>query len=103
MTTVCLKYLNEGDSLESMNSTLITLIPNINNVGRITDFRPINLCNVLYKIIAKSLANRLWLMVVEVISETQSAFVPGRLIIDNVMVGFECLYGLKLGKEKRAL
>ncbi|KAL5832996.1 hypothetical protein ACOSQ3_016670 [Xanthoceras sorbifolium] len=95
ITRICLQILNEGAAIDHFNSTLITLIPKVAQPVRMTDFQTIILCDVLYKIIANELANRLRGVLSEVISDTQSAFIPGRLIFDNAIVGFECLHTIK--------
>ncbi|KAK2659283.1 hypothetical protein Ddye_005816, partial [Dipteronia dyeriana] len=72
VTTVCLQCLNDGESMDMVNKTLVALIPKVPQVKCMTDFRPISLCNVSYKIIAKTLANRFRLALDDVIFKNQS-------------------------------
>lgn len=76
------------------NHTYITLIPKKKSSEYIADFWLISLCNVLYKIVAKVLANRLKLILPHIISPTQSAFVPGRPILDNVFIAYKMMHFL---------
>ena len=97
-----LNALNSGIMPCGINDTYICLIPKVKSPQKITEFRPISLCNVIYKIMSKILANRLKRILPGVIDESQSAFVPGRLITDNVLVAFEtmhCINQRKKGKE----
>ncbi|XP_065855885.1 uncharacterized protein [Euphorbia lathyris] len=93
--TACAGWLAMGEFPPQLNNTIVTLIPKCEKPRRMLDLRLISLCNVLYKLIAKVLANRLKLILPEVITENQSAFVPGRSLIDNVQVAFELLHYMK--------
>ncbi|KAL5817683.1 hypothetical protein ACOSQ3_026061 [Xanthoceras sorbifolium] len=89
-----LDILNNGAGFGVMGEVMVALIPKVKTPVRVSDFRPISLCNVTYKLVVKVLANRLKLVLGDVVDSSQSAFVPGRLITDNVVVGFECLHHL---------
>ena len=69
-----LAVLNGEDMPEGWNETVIVLIPKISSPEKLKDLRPINLCNVVYKIISKVLPNRLKQVLPEIISPSQSAF-----------------------------
>jgi hypothetical protein len=75
-----------------VNDTTIVLIPKVDHPETVKEFRPISLCTVIYKVIAKCLVNRLRPILGDIISINQSAFMPGRLITDNALVAFECLH-----------
>lgn len=59
VSRICLEVLNEGKKLTPISKTFLTLIPNTQSPKKMEDFRPISLCNVVYKIVAKTITNRL--------------------------------------------
>ena len=99
VVTAVLDFLNDGILLPALNHTNIVLIPKVKNPEKMSDFRPISLCNVIYKIISNVLANRLKQVLPDIISPTKSAFVPGHLIIDNVLVAYETLHTMHSRKK----
>ncbi|KAK3230807.1 hypothetical protein Dsin_002688 [Dipteronia sinensis] len=99
VTAACLGVLNNRLGLEEVNETLIVMIPKIKRAECMSDFRPISLCNAVYKVVAKSLANRFRAVLDDFILETQITFIPDRLISDNAIISFECMHALKRRKK----
>jgi hypothetical protein len=96
-----LEFFNSGYLDPSVNATNIVLIPKIKKPTRVTEYRLISLCNVIYKLIAKVLANRMKKVLANIISLNQSAFIPVRLIIDNTIVAFEALHTMDVKLKGR--
>ncbi|XP_060969565.1 uncharacterized protein LOC115713553 [Cannabis sativa] len=96
-----LSFLNGDGDIAPLNTTLITLIPKVKNPTVLTEYRPISLCSIVYKIISKSIANKLKLVLNNLISPNQSAFLPGRLISDNIIIAQEVAHSIKLRTHGR--
>uniref|UniRef100_A0A803PU22 Reverse transcriptase zinc-binding domain-containing protein n=1 Tax=Cannabis sativa TaxID=3483 RepID=A0A803PU22_CANSA len=79
------EFFMTGDFVQSLNRTFIVLIPKKVNAVGFDDFRPISLCNFVYKVISKILANRLKIILPDLISPFQSAFVPGRDVLARLL------------------
>lgn len=92
---VALGFFATGRLLSNLNSTNIMLIPKVKTPTKVSEFRPISLCNVVYKVISKMITNRLQLILPHIIIENQSAFVLGRLITDNILIAFKLLHSMK--------
>ena len=91
VTQSMLSSLNLDSILKSVNHTFITLIPKVYNMEMVSNFRPPSLCNVIYKIISKVIANHLKPMLNSIILETQSSFTVDRSITNNILIAFESL------------
>lgn len=93
-------FFHSGNLLKSINETVITLIPKVDAPILVSQFRPISLCNVIYRVISKILVNRLKPFLKYCISSNQSAFIPGRQILDNEVIAHEfihCLHNRRTG------
>ncbi|GKD53611.1 RNA-directed DNA polymerase, eukaryota, partial [Tanacetum coccineum] len=95
-------FFTYGDIPKGCNSSFIALIPKIPDANVVKDFRPISLIGSLYKIIAKILANRLVVVLGDIVNEVQSAFIADRQILDGPFILNEVLQWCK-SKKKQSL
>nr|KYP44142.1 Transposon TX1 uncharacterized [Cajanus cajan] len=82
----CNSWLEAGELPPHINDAVIALIPKCPNPSSMKELRPIALCNVIYKILSKALANRLKPLLQKCVSLEQAAFFQDRLITNNVLV-----------------
>ncbi|KAL5537962.1 hypothetical protein UlMin_044095 [Ulmus minor] len=78
-----------------INTSNIVLVSKSQNATSVNHYRPIAVCNVIYKVISKILADRLKPLLSQLICPTQSAFVPGRSIHDNTVLIQEVIHAMK--------
>ncbi|KAJ9545220.1 hypothetical protein OSB04_024927 [Centaurea solstitialis] len=96
VTTAIHNFFYRSKLDKELNHTLICLLPKTPNATCVTDFRPISCCTVLYKCISKILVDRIKPYLDGLISRSQSAFVPGRRIFDNILMAHELVVGYHL-------
>lgn len=77
---------------QQWKDTFIILLPKKSDPFTLADYRPISLCNTVYKIIAKVLVNRLKVVLPQLISQEQGALVSGRQITTNVLIAQELVH-----------
>jgi len=83
------------------NHTFVALIPKEPCPTHISEFRPISLCNVAYKLVTKVIAKRLEPILPCIISKTQGAFTQERLITDNILIAFETFHAMRLDSSRQ--
>jgi hypothetical protein len=94
------KFFRSGHLLSEVNNSFIVLIPKNTAPSNVNHFRPISLCNTVYKVIAKILVFKLRPLLANLISPGQSAFFLDRWIAENQLVVHELLHSFKRRKVK---
>nr|GEV54877.1 zinc finger CCCH domain-containing protein 34-like [Tanacetum cinerariifolium] len=95
-------FFDSGYFPKGSNASFIALIPKVTDAKFVTDFRPMSLIGSVYKVITKILANQMAVVISDLVSDTQSAFVANRQILDGPFVLNELLAWCKR-KKKQAL
>lgn len=93
-------FSEHGYMPSSLNHTFPVMIPKFDKAQRVDQFRPITLCNIIYKVIAKILANKLKLILDNIISPWQAVFIPGLAMFDNSIISHECMHYINKKKSK---
>jgi hypothetical protein len=91
-------YRGELD-LYRLNGAMITRIPKVEVANDMKRIRPISLINCSFKIFSKVLTSRLGKVSQRLISQTQSAFIKGRYILESVVVAHELVHSLHKNKK----
>ena len=103
VTRVVTSFFQAGRMPVEVNNSFIVLIPKSQSPTSFNHYRPISLCNVVYKIITKPLMSRLRKILHKLISPTQVAFILGRWIAENQIIVQEMLHSFKTRKVKYGL
>lgn len=96
-----LEFFQTGILPQDTNDAIVVLIRKVAKQEKITQFRPISLCNVLFKIITKTMVGRLKSVMTKLIGPAQSSFIPGRLSTDNIVVVQEEVHSMRRKKGRK--
>ncbi|GJX87567.1 RNA-directed DNA polymerase, eukaryota [Tanacetum coccineum] len=100
VTNAVKEFFESSSFPKGCNSSFIALIPKVMDVKHLNDFRPISLIGCQYKIIGKILANCLSLVIGDIVSQEQSAFIKGRQIMDGPLILNEVISWCKARKDQ---
>ncbi|CAN0881186.1 Transposon TX1 uncharacterized 149 kDa protein [Linum grandiflorum] len=97
----CKGWIETSTIPAEVRATNIILLPKKPNPTNMRDVRPISLCDVRYRMVAKLLASRMRKIMPHIIPEEQSGFIQGRSIVDNVLIAFETLHALNTRRRAK--
>lgn len=87
--TFCKKVFSQGCIPEEINNTYLCLIPKQRHAAKVTHFRPIILCNTIYRIITKIIVNHIKPYLSKIIGLTQASFLKRHKAVDNATIDQE--------------
>nr|GEY69839.1 hypothetical protein [Tanacetum cinerariifolium] len=87
------EFFTNKKLLKEVNATIISLVPKSSTSQKVSEFRPIAYCNVLYKCISKIFTKRIKSFLEKIVCINQSSFISGRKIQDNILITHELLRG----------
>ena len=96
-----LNFFETGNLPPETNDALVVLIAKVGKPEKITQFRPISLCNVLFKTITKTMVLRLKRVIGKLIGPAQASFIPERLSQDNIMIVQEAFHSMRRKKGRK--
>ncbi|WMV60256.1 hypothetical protein MTR67_053641 [Solanum verrucosum] len=85
------EFFSSGKLLKSFSCTAVTLIPKVASPSKVKDYRLIACCKIVYKIITKILTHRIKDVISDGVSPSQTAFIEGRSILDNMLFSHDVL------------
>ncbi|XP_078156636.1 uncharacterized protein LOC144552546 [Carex rostrata] len=103
LRTLCQQFYQNSLILDLLNKSIICLIPKDKDATHISKYRPISLVNCSFKLISKILTNRLTHIMNRIIDDSQSAFLPNRYILNNVVLGQEIIHYSQQFKQQGAI
>lgn len=89
------------EKVKEVNDTHIVLIPRLDRPHLLSLYRPIGLCNVIYKTLTKAIANRLKNTLNKLVAPNQCSFIPGRQSSDNIVIAQEVFHSMRFLNRKK--
>ena len=101
VTKFVLDFFCSGELPRETNDAVLVLLAKVVKPEKITQFRPISLCNVLFKVITKMMVIRMKEVISKLIGPAQSSFILGRLSVDNIVVVQEAVHSMRRKKGRK--